>query len=447
VKSEGGATEQVEGSTALVARPAAFQRPLGALLAVTGAAATPETYALVDGCIVVGSGPTADIVISEPTVSRAHLEIELVPEGISVRDLGSTNGTFYLGQRVERMVMPMGGSLRVGGVATLSIQADTEALNDGLEYARNEYRGIVGASAAMRRLFALLTRLEGSTVPILIEGESGVGKELIARALHQGSRVAAGPLVTLNCGAMPRDLMASEMFGHRKGAFTGAMETRKGAFEQAEGGTLFLDEIGELPLDLQPMLLRALESGEIRAVGGDQVRQVSVRVIAATNRDLQDEVRAGRFREDLFYRLAVVRLLVPPLRDRIEDIEPLALRFAEAAGLSAVPPQILAALKGRAWAGNARELRNAVQAYAALGVLPEQTRSKDALLRLALYELVDVALPLGAQKEEIANEFTRIYLEVLLARTGGNQTAAARVAGIDRTYLGRLLVKLGITKP
>jgi DNA-binding NtrC family response regulator len=436
-----------DATATVVRRPPKEQRPLGAVLRVVGAKATPQVYRLKSGRCVVGSGPGCDLVIAEATVSRSHLEVDLVPEGIAVRDLGSRNGTFYLGQRVEKMVLAIGARLTVGGRASLEIEADAASLREELDYDKDSYRGIVGASPSMRRLFAMLARLEGSLVTVLIEGESGVGKELIARALHEGSRVSSGPLVIVNCGAIPRDLVASELFGHRRGAFTGAVDARRGAFESADGGTLFLDEIGELPVDVQPMLLRALEAGEVRAVGGDQPTQVSVRVVAATNRDLEKEVPQGRFREDLFYRLAVVRLHVPPLRERLEDVEPLALRFAAAAGLPDVPADVLEKLKARPWPGNARELRNAVQAYAALGVLPEPARSKAALLRVALAEFVDVGRPYARQKDDLGDEFTRVYLEALLAHAGGNQTVAARIAGLDRTYLGRLIAKHGIQKP
>ena len=240
--------------------------------------------------------------------------------------------------------------------------------------------------------------------------------------------------------------MASELFGHKKGAFTGAAEARRGAFESADGGTLFLDEIGELPLEEQPMLLRALETGDVRPVGGDQARQVRVRVVAATNRDLEHEVEEGRFREDLYYRLAVVRLDVPPLRDRPEDIEPLARRFGAAAGVASLPDEVVERLRARPFPGNARELRNAVQAYAALGVLPEAKRSKTATLDLALGELVDVARPYASQKDDLVDRFTRLYLAQLLAHTGGNQRVAAEIAGLDRTYLGKLLAKHGVAK-
>jgi DNA-binding NtrC family response regulator len=343
------------------------------------------------------------------------------------------------------MVLPFGGRIEVGAVS-LSIEVDAQALQEGLSYDDDSYRGMVGASRAMRRLFAMLTRLEGSLVTVLCEGESGVGKELVARALHEGSTVRAGPFVVVNCGAISRDLVASELFGHKKGAFTGALEARRGAFESADGGTLFLDEIGELPLEEQPMLLRALETGDVRPVGGDQPRQVRVRVVAATNRNLEREAEAGRFREDLFYRLAVVRLEVPPLRDRVEDIGLLARRFATATGLPALPDDVIDQLRARPWPGNVRELRNAVQAFAALGVLPQPKRARSSALDGALGDLVDVTRPYADQKEDLVDRFTRAYLLALLAHTGGNQRVAAELAGLDRTYLGRLLVKHGIGK-
>jgi two-component system, NtrC family, response regulator GlrR len=283
-------------------------------------------------------------------------------------------------------------------------------------------------------------------VTVLVAGESGVGKELIARALHEGSSLAGRPLVVLNCGAIPRDLVTSELFGHVRGAFTGAQQARKGAFELADGGTLFLDEIGELPLDVQPVLLRALETGDIKQVGGSSSQQVRVRIVAASNRDLEAEVKAGRFREDLYYRIAVVKIAVPALRDRPEDIEPLARQFATHIGLADIPPHVIEELKARPWPGNARELRNVIQAFAALGALPGNGGSTSTALDMALGDLVDVAREYAAQKEELAERFTRHYLQALMAHTGGNQTQAAKLAGLDRSYLGRLLVKHNLSK-
>jgi transcriptional regulator with GAF, ATPase, and Fis domain len=300
----------------------------------------------------------------------------------------------------------------------------------------------------MRQLFAKLQRLEGSLVNVLVQGESGVGKELIARALHQGSLLRDAPLVVVNCGAFAKELVASELFGHKRGAFTGAVEHRKGAFERADGGTLFLDEVGELPLDVQPMLLRALELGEIQAVGDDQPKRVKVRAIAATNRSLQTEARAGRFREDLFFRLAVVTLTVPPLRERADDVPLLASRFAQAEGVLELPAELTTELAQRALPGNVRELKNAVLAYLALGDLPEGSTPlrADDDLDAAIRRSLTLDRAYAEQKDELANRFTRLYLEALLRRVGGNQTEAAKLANLDRGYLGRLVAKHGLGK-
>ena len=441
------ATPHVDETLPLQSKPPRRRSaPLGALVRVLNAQADPPSLRMTGRAICrIGSAPGCDIVISDPTVSRAHVELALVEHGVSVVDLGSRNGTFYLGQRVQRMVLALGSRIELGA-AQIGVDADSAALYEGLEYAGDSYRSMIGVSGPMRRLFAILSRLEGSLATVLIEGESGVGKEGVARAVHDGSAAAAGPLVILNCGALPRELVASELFGHKKGAFTGAVEARRGAFDSANGGTPFLDEIGELPLDVQPMLLRALETGEVRAIGGDEPRRVSVRVIAATNRDLEREVQEGRFREDLFYRLAVIRVAVPPLRERVADIPGLAELFAREAGVSSVPDDVLEELKSRSWPGNARQLRNTMQAFAALGVLPQATRSKAATLDLALRELVDPKVAYGDQKDALVDRFTAAYLSVLMETTGGNQTAAARLAGLDRGYLGKLLAKYGTTR-
>jgi DNA-binding NtrC family response regulator len=420
-------------------------QPLGAVIRVLQARATPPALRLSQGSCILGAGDGAQIVIENPSVSRAHVEIGLVPEGISVRDLGSRNGTFYLGQRVQAMTLAPGARIHLGPVE-VALDPDLDTLEGGEPYPESTYRGMIGASHTMRTLFGALARLEGSLVTVLVTGESGVGKELVARALHEGSAVASGPLVIVNCGAIAPELVASELFGHRRGAFTGANEARRGAFESADGGTLFLDEIGELPLDVQPMLLRALEAGEIRAVGADRSTHVRVRVVAATHRDLRSDVRAGRFREDLYYRVAVVELGVPPLRDRVEDVEALANRFGQAAGLGAMSPELVGRLRARRWPGNVRELRNVVQAYAALGRLPPEGGASSAGIEESLDRAIDVTRPYADQKDALVEQFTRAYLVRLMQHTNGNQSAAARLSGLDRSWLWRLLVKHGIAK-
>ncbi len=415
--------------------------PLAVVIRVEQGEADPGRFRLETGSCMVGSAAGCDIVVRDRAVSRNHVELSLAPEGVSVHDLGSRNGTFFSGQRIEKMVLGLGGRLTVGSTV-LAVEADTEAL-DETDLGAGSYRGIVGESKPMRKLFGLLGRLEGSLATVLVQGESGVGKERICRALHDGSKVADGPFVALNCGAFPRELIASELFGHKKGAFSGAVDDRQGAFQNADGGTLMLDEIGELPLELQPMLLRALELGEVKRLGDEKPRYVKVRVVAATNRDLEEEVRQGRFRQDLYYRLAVVKLNVPPLRERPADIEPLARLFAQQAGLGELDAETLAELRTRAWPGNARELKNAIVSFDALGILPDRPSLAKPELARHLAPLLDMGRPFLEQKDAVVDTFTKLYLESLMDLAQGNQSEAARMSGLNRTYLGRMLSKYG----
>jgi two-component system, NtrC family, nitrogen regulation response regulator GlnG len=441
-----GSREQAEdGTEVLIVGGPPKVAPLAVVLTFEGVEAKPARFVLETGTCVIGSGIAADILLDDPAVSRSHAELSLAPEGVAVCDLGSRNGTFYLGQRVEKITLTPGSRFQVGR-ATVCVDADTTSLDVPSTGSRNEYGALVGRSAHMHRLFAILERLEGSLVPVLVEGESGVGKELVAAAIHEHSAIARGPFVVLNCAAFGRELLASELFGHKKGAFTGANENRRGAVDSADGGTLFLDELGEMPLDVQPMLLRFLESGEVRPVGSDSSRTVRVRVVAATNRDLEERVAAGQFRQDLFYRLAVVRLWVPPLRERPEDVEPTALHLATMLGLPPLSPQLVARLRARPWAGNVRELRNVLQAYAVLGDLADKAGDPKKRVDPAAADAFDLDRPYLEQKDELIERFTRAYLNAMLDRTAGNQAEAARLAGLDRTYLGRLLKQYGMTK-
>jgi len=416
--------------------------PIGVLIRPIGARASQRELRLSSGSCIVGAGGEADLIIDDKTVSRRHVELSLVPEGVAVHDLESRNGTFYLGQRIEKMVLSPGSRLRLGSVE-VAIDADVAALS-AAEGDATSYRELLGCAPAMRRLFAVLARLEGSLVSVLVEGESGVGKELVARAIHAGSSVASGPMVVVNCGAIARELTLSELFGHKKGAFTGASDARIGAFEAADGGTLFLDEIGELPLEVQPALLRALESGEIKAVGDHETKHVHVRVLAATNRDLEKEVARSAFREDLYYRLAVIKLRVPPLRERVDDIPLLAAHFARQAGAGELPADVVETLSSRAWKGNTRELKNAVLAYLVLGTLSEEGQKPAGLLEAALRQTIDVTEPYQDQKERFVEIFSRVYFGDLLLKAGGNQSEAARLSGVERSYLGKLLAKYGV---
>jgi DNA-binding NtrC family response regulator len=446
-------------ATRTIHRAHVFADPLPVVLR-PGVPSDPPALRLDSGKCIVGSGSRSSIVIDSPTVSRAHAELSLVPEGVLVRDLGSRNGTFYLGQRIGMAILAPGTRIFLGQ-APLSIELDAERLNATDETLRaTSFRGMVGSSPAMMHLFSMIARLDGSLVACLVQGESGVGKELVARAIHEGSRVSGGPYVPLSCGAIPRELVASTLFGHKRGAFTGAVEARRGAFGAADGGTIFLDEIGELPLDVQPALLRVLETGEVAPVGEDAPRKVHVRVVAATHRDLEARVREGQFREDLYYRLAVVKLHVPALRERRDDIPRLARAFARQEGMADLDADVIAALQERPLPGNVRELRNAVLTYTALGTLgtagaasatAAPTAGPSVAPGAALPARREAAaglapsldVPYLEQRDALVDAFTRKYVALLLERTKGNQTEAARIAGLDRTYLGRLLAKLG----
>jgi transcriptional regulator with GAF, ATPase, and Fis domain len=303
----------------------------------------------------------------------------------------------------------------------------------------------------MRTIFGLLERIVDTDATVLFLGETGTGKDLLARALHDDSPRAGRPFVVVDCGAVAPSLIESELFGHERGAFTGAAGQRQGAFEAAAGGTVFLDEIGELPLDLQPKLLRVLEQREVRRVGGNKTISVDIRILAATRKDLDREVAANRFREDLYFRLAVVPVTVPPLRERRDDIPLLVDRFLEALTRGAapsVPAETMAALGAHDWPGNVRELRNVLER--ALYLNPDRT----APLRLAALPSApssstaappfDPALSYGENRERAESAFERAYLEWLLRRAEGNVSEAARQAKMDRKYLHKLLKKHGL---
>jgi DNA-binding NtrC family response regulator len=298
----------------------------------------------------------------------------------------------------------------------------------------------------MRQLFGVLSRVAQSDSPVVLLGETGTGKEVLARALHQHSARRDHPFVVFDCGAVAASLVGSELFGHLKGSFTGASADRKGAFLQADGGTLFLDEIGELPLELQPRLLRALEAGTVKRIGEDRYRSIDVRVVAATHRNLTEEVQAVRFRQDLFFRLAVAMVRIPPLRDRLEDLPGLAQRFVLEInrGKFELSPALLARLRAYHWPGNVRELRNVV-ARAMLGedamLMPEEAASAP---RPAPTSEVSVELPFKEAKDRLVEAFTRDYLAALLERHGGHITRAAQAAGLARPYLHKLVVKYGL---
>jgi DNA-binding NtrC family response regulator len=394
----------------------------------------------------IGSGATCDLVLKDPTVSRMHLLVRIEGEAIRITDTGSRNGTLLDSARILDAYARPDSLITLGG-STLHLRM----LNDVIELPmsrRERMGGLIGRSVAMRRVFAMLERIAPTDATVLIEGETGTGKELVAEVLHDESRRANGPFIVFDCSAATATLIESELFGHTRGSFTGATADRPGAFEAANGGTLFLDEIGELPLELQPKLLRALENREVRRVGSNVPRRVDVRILAATNRSLAHEVERGRFREDLYYRLAVLPIRLPPLRERLGDI-PLLIRHFEAQlarpGSKPLPENAVSDLAARAWPGNVRELRNAVARTVSLGSAPLAPPPGDPAPETpdGSFE-VNLAEPLFVGRERVAETYERAYLERALKHTGGNVSRAAEMAQVNRKFIQRAMKRYGL---
>ncbi len=394
----------------------------------------------------LGSHASNDVVLDDPAVSRFHCEVLVGGEGARVRDLDSKNGTVLDGVRVKDAT-PRSGSLITLGRSVVRLELEQKTARLPVSTQR-EFGTLIGDSVAMRTAFALLERAAASDATVLLEGETGTGKEEAARSLHQAGARAGGPFVVIDCGAIPATLIESELFGHERGAFTGAVERQAGAFESAHGGTIFLDEIGELPLDLQPKLLRVLEQRELRRLGSHAPIKVDVRVIAATNRDLRAEVNARRFRSDLYFRLAVVKVLLPSLRERREDIAPLVTHILDSLGATEadahtlVTPAFLATLTANVWTGNVRELRNYLErclvfreAVPMEGARPGETGTP---------AVVDPTVPYPDARTRVLDDFDRRYVAALLELHGGNVSAAARAAGIGRVSLYKLMNRHGL---
>ena len=416
--------------------------------------------------IRIGARRENDLVLQDAKVSGLHCEIRLDEHGYRLRDLGSKNGTFVAGMRVVDVYIQPGVELEAGDSR---LRFDPLPGSVEVPLARqSDFFGLVGRSVKMRELFARLERIGPSDATVLVTGETGTGKELVAEALHKASGRASGALVVVDCGAIPRTLVESELFGFERGAFTGADRAVAGAFERAHGGTIFLDEIGELPLDLQPKLLRALERKEVKRLGAPTPVRADVRVIAATNRDLAVEVNKGTFREDLYYRLAVARVHLPPLRERREDVPLLVEHFLRQLGAQpqALKAQTVELLARQPWPGNVRELRNAIERAILLAETPEDapevartpsaTRGAPApdpagpaaaAIDPSLALQIDLDAPFKEAKAALVEAFERRYLTELLRRTGGNVSRAARRAGLDRMSVHKMIVRLGIPNP
>lgn len=435
--------------------------------------------------IRIGAMDDNDIVLDgDPTVSRQHCKIVQEETGYVLIDLRSTNGTFINKVRIREAYLGPGSTITVGN-AQIKFNARDESVAI-VPSGEKRLAGIVGGNARLREIYAIIEKIAPTATTVVIEGETGTGKEVVAQAIHSLSPRAKGPLMVFDCGAVPPNLVESELFGHEKGSFTGAVMTRQGLFEMADGGTLFLDELGELPIDLQPKLLRVLEQREIRRVGSSKSIKADVRIIAATNRNLEEEVAAKRFRQDLFYRLSVVRLKLPPLRERIDDLlllidHFLATQHGNRGGdgtqrVTGIAGDALACLEAYNWPGNVRELVNAIERAVSfcdgdtieLSDLPEHMRGVSVGRAVTAQPVTSSALAPAQNgagneagmrppsellsgdvtfkdaKERWVSSFERDYIVSLLRRHDGNISHAAREADIDRKYFRKLMKKYGV---
>jgi len=391
----------------------------------------------------IGTALDNDLVLTDATVSRRHCEVVPTSNGVHIRDEGSTNGV-VIGAFVVRdatFVGPMQielGDTKIA-ITPLSETVDKEQLDI------DRFGDLLGKSPRMQEVFADLERIAPTELSLLVEGETGTGKELVAESVHRASLRADGPFITFDCSSVAPTLAESELFGHERGAFTGAVSTRIGVFEQANGGTIFLDELGELPKDLQPKLLRVLEKREVRRIGGTKLIPIDVRLISATNRNLRAEVQRGNFREDLYFRVAGAWTQVPPLRERMGDLELLVQSFLASAHpprtLDEVPAHIWEMFRSYRWPGNVRELRNAVQRML---VTPDRVLEQDAAQGHFPIAAPAEVVPLRTARREAADTFERDYLKGLLARADGNITRAAAMAEVSRQIIHGLISKHGL---
>jgi DNA-binding NtrC family response regulator len=416
-----------------------------------GVARTPDgkEIAIDVDPLVIGRDDGAQIRLSDPEVSALHCELRAVNEGVLVKDLGSTNGTFVGSVRIREGVVTTAAELLVGSTR-ITIEPTTGKQRVDVGYS-DRFGDLVGSSPKMRRVFGVLEKVANTALSILILGETGTGKEVVAKSVHDASDRKGGPFVVLDCGSIPASLAESILFGHEKGVFTGATERKKGALAEAHGGTLFLDELGELPLELQPKLLRVLAERQVKRVGGNTLEPIDVRVLAATRRDLGVEMNAGRFRSDLFFRIAQVRVELPALRERVDDLPLLVAEICKRAGkpeaASIVEDWIERRLGSYDWPGNVRELVNVAQVAATLADTPEAI---DDVLTLARDSVADEPQRpqtafAEAKRGSIAS-FEREYFTQLSRASKGNVSEMARQSGMERHHVRAYLRKYGIEK-
>ncbi|TAK10110.1 MAG: FHA domain-containing protein [Candidatus Manganitrophaceae bacterium] len=400
-----------------------------------------KVFPFSEGVLRIGRAGRNDVVLSDPSVSSLHLEIEATPSTIQVRDLGSTNGTRINGQRIQSSIAEIGSEIQIGQTR-LKIQPEepTEPI------APPALGRLIGQSPKMQEVFRMIQRGAKGEVAVLVQAETGCGKELVAQEIHRLSPRAQGPFITLDCSAIPKELIESELFGHEKGAFTTAISQRKGAFELARGGTVFLDEIGELPIEMQPKLLRVLEERTFKRVGGNEVLRSDFRIIAATNRWLDQEVLAGRFRQDLYFRLYVLPIFLPPLRERKEDIPLLVEHFLRGKSIQ-VSPEAIEKMTAHAWPGNVRELRNVIER--AVVMMEGNTLRPEDLLFLQASDRAGQPMSWEEQKASpptgSLEEIEKQVIQRTLKAHRGDKKAAAQVLGIALSTLYEKLKRHQIT--
>jgi len=398
--------------------------------------------------IVVGRDEGAQIKVTDPEVSAVHCELRAVNEGVLVRDLGSTNGTFIGALRVREGVVTTKTEILVGQTRIVIEPSSKQRVDVG--YA-DRFGELVGSSPKMRRVFSVLEKVAKTPLSILILGETGTGKEVVAKSVHLSSERKDKPFVVLDCGSIPASLAESILFGHEKGAFTGATERKKGALADADGGTLFLDELGELPIDLQPKPLRALAERQVKRVGGSSFEPIDVRVLAATRRDLAAEMNAGRFRSDLYFRIAQVRVELPPLRERLGDLSSLVEEVCKRVNRMEAAPTVIGWIEQRLgsydWPGNVRELVNVAQVAATLADTPDAI---DDVLTLARDSVADEPqrpqTAFAEAKRGAIAGFERDYFTQLARGAKGNVSEMARQSGMERHHVRAYLRKYGIEK-